>query len=188
MSINEMMLNPKHFEVLKAGIKEIQTRSGHILEFGVGTGNSFRRLCGLSHPRKVFGFDSFEGLPENWAITKHVIFAAGSFKYNPPRTPDNGELVIGWFEDTIPVWKQKYEGNIAFIHVDSDLYSSCRTILTLLNDRIVPGTIIAFDEMYHYDNWQEGEYKAHKEWCEEYQRKTHEITVNRNQAMHRVIV
>jgi hypothetical protein len=49
-------------------------------------------------------------------------------------------------------------------------------VLTLLNDRIVPGTVIAFDEMYPwsdpdaYDLWAEGEYRALGEWLSEFDR------------------
>ena len=67
-------------------------------------------------------------------------------------------------------------GVVSFLHVDCDLYSSTIDILTLLNDRIVPGTVIVFDEMYpwndieSYDLWEQGEFRAMGEWVQKYQR------------------
>ena len=55
---------------------------------------------------------------------------------------------------------------VAFIHVDCDLYSSTKTIFSLLSDRIVPGTIILFDEYFNYPNWQQHEYKALQEFVD----------------------
>jgi hypothetical protein len=66
-------------------------------------------------------------------------------------------------------------GNIGLIHIDSDLYSSARTILFGLNERIVPGTVLVFDELYlgwddvkaKYANWQAHEWRALQEWLAE---------------------
>lgn len=133
---------------------------GYVLEFGIGGGKSLNYISERTN-RTVYGFDSFEGLPEEWSPNKHLIFAKGSFKYDPPENIyDNVELVTGWFKDTIPVWKEINFGPIAFLHIDSDLYSSCVTILTELDNQIVPGTIILFDELINYINWEEGEWKA----------------------------
>ena len=65
----------------------------------------------------------------------------------------------GWFEETLPVWLAANEGPVSFIPIDCDLYSSTRTILTLLAERIVPGTIGLFDEYFNYPNWEKHEYK-----------------------------
>ena len=40
------------------------TLDGHVLEFGVGSGGGLRRLAALAD--HGVGFDSFEGLPEDW--------------------------------------------------------------------------------------------------------------------------
>jgi hypothetical protein len=151
---------------------------GYIVEFGVGEGISIRQLVDLAADNQlVFGFDSFEGLPEEWDMGDNVSFPAGSFKYDPPIVA-GVEYRIGWFKDTIPVWKQEHHGRIAFLHIDSYLYSSCVTILTELNDQIVPGTVIVFDEMYEtwrHKNWKNGEYKAFNEWKTAYNRKAYPL-------------
>jgi hypothetical protein len=52
------------------------------------------------------------------------------------------------------------------VHVDCDLYSSTQTVFRHLKDRIVPGTVIAFDEFFNYPGWQDGEAKAFREFIE----------------------
>ena len=39
-------------------------------------------------------------------------------------------------------------------------------MLDILANRIVPGTVIQFDEYFNYPGWQDGEYKAFKEFVE----------------------
>jgi hypothetical protein len=44
-----------------------ETPPGAILEFGVAGGYSITRIAHAVKGRPVHGFDSFEGLPENWS-------------------------------------------------------------------------------------------------------------------------
>ena len=163
-----------HFE---AAFADAAT-TGYIVECGVGLGWSLRWITNLAAPnQKIFGFDSFDGLPEDWIMSDDLTVPSGYFKCNPPNI-DGVEYRVGLFEDTLPIWKQDHPGRIAFLHVDADLYSSCVTVLSELNDQIVPGTVIVFDEMFEtikYKNWEQGEYKAFNEWKEEHNRKTYQI-------------
>lgn len=185
--MSRSLTSPSRHRFIIRALKEAEGRQGCILEFGVGPGNSLKTILENTN-RRVFGFDSFEGLPESWAMTDEKVFEPGSFKHKPPQNAPNLELVAGWFEHTIPQWKEQYSSSAAFIHIDSDLYSSCNTILTELNSRIIPGTVILFDEMFQYTNWEEGEYKAFNEWREKFHRETHEIGRDGAQAAYRVIV
>ena len=89
-----------------------------------------------------------------------------SAKRQVPILPDV-EFCKGWFKDTIPQFLEQQKGEFAFLHVDSDLYSSARDIFTLAQDRIVPGTVILFDEIIGYDAWKIHEYKAFNEFVED---------------------
>jgi len=160
--------------------------TGYILEFGVGPGNSLGVLA-ENTTRRIIAFDSFEGLPEPWKFTDEETFQKGDMKYDPPTRPHNVDYVKGWFAESIPVWKETYKADIAFLHIDSDLYSSCKTVLTELNEQIVPGTIILFDEMFNYPYWKEGEWKATEEWKAEYGRELEFIEDHYTQAAYRVI-
>jgi len=132
--------------------------SGLWLEFGVFNGWTlnmtarFReRFCGLDSGT-VVGFDTFEGLPEQWAGG----FQAGAFSLggNLPPVRDNAELVKGLFSDSLPPWiEQQKEKNggmlppVTYLHIDCDLYAGARDALMILMDHLAPGCIIIFDEV-----------------------------------------
>ena len=130
------------------------------LEFGVAGGNSIRILASTSS-ETIYGFDSFQGLPEDWRFdAPKGIFST----FLPTDLPGNVELVEGLFETTLPGFLAGHEGPVALLHVDSDLYSSAVTIFRHLRERIVPGTIIIFDEYLNYPEWQQHEFKAFQEY------------------------
>ncbi len=49
---------------------------------------------------------------------------------------------------------------LALLHIDTDTYTPARFLLDALKPRLVPGSIIAFDELIGYPNWQAHEAKA----------------------------
>jgi hypothetical protein len=134
---------------------------GLLLEFGVFSGQSIRHLAACFPDRTIFGFDSFEGLPEPWNG-----FRPGLFNVNGqvPSVPENVILIKGWFNQTLPLFLSTHPGPVAFLHIDSDLYSSCCCVLEALSDRIQEGTIIVFDELINYPGWERGEFQALQEW------------------------
>lgn len=146
--------------------------AGTAAEFGVFKGHSLRRIVDV---RKglAYGFDSFEGLPEAWDTGTGEPHQSGHFATDLPKDlPNRAHLVPGWFKDTIPAWLDKHPEPIALLHIDCDLYQSTVDALHGLNDRIVPGTVIVFDELVDwaeawYPNWRDGEWKALREWIEE---------------------
>lgn len=128
---------------------------GTALEFGVGSGGSLRRIAKVM---PVIGFDSFQGLPEDWRPK----FPKGRFKTDPPEVP-NAHLVIGLFEDTVPSFE--WPEDIGLVHIDCDLYSSTKTVLAHVP--LVPGTFVVFDEYHGYPGFQDHEYKAWLEYVVE---------------------
>lgn len=152
---------------------------GEILEFGVYKGTTINFLALLYPEKTIWGFDSFEGLPEDWKTVNHRNpFPKGHFKLdNLPDVVNNVSLIKGFFEKSVDNWLKEFNTkNIKILHIDCDLYSSTKTVLNNLNDKIIPGTIIIFDELYNwgspkkYINWQNGEYLALKEWVEQHNR------------------
>lgn len=137
--------------------------NGLILEFGVGGGDSIRHIAALAGGRTVHGFDSFEGLPEDW-VGRHEERGHYSLGGTPPEVPANVILHRGLFETTLPDFLDAHDGPCAFLHVDCDLYSSARTVLEALTPRIEPGTIILFDEYFNYPSWRDHEHKAFQEF------------------------
>ena len=132
-------------------------------EFGVYSGKTINYIAEQTD-HVVHGFDSFEGLPEDWRTG----FPKGTFEMDGmmPRVRENVRLHKGWFDESVPVWAAAHPGHMAFIHFDADLYSSTKTVLDLLGNRIVAGTVIQFDEFFNYPGWQEGEYRAFMEFVE----------------------
>ena len=132
---------------------------GLVLELGVRYGISTRWIAGaVSGP--VHGFDSFEGLPEGWHIQAKGIYSTHG---EAPVLPPNVELHVGLFDQTLPPFLAETKGPVRFMNVDCDLYSSTRTALDQLGDRVVPGTVIVFDEYLINDAWREDEHKAFQE-------------------------
>lgn len=149
---------------------------GNILEFGVFRGDSLRSIMDgkLNRNKKVFGFDSFEGLPENWEGT---VCDKGMFSTNGNVPIIEGvEFYKGWFENTIPEYLKDHKKEIiSVLHVDCDLYSSTKTVLYSLNHLIVPGTIICFDEWFYTKSdgklFDDHECKCFNEWVKDNSRK-----------------
>lgn len=178
----EKILEQKVIEGKREYFLEISNHStidGDVVEMGVYNGESLKIIEEIFSTDNIFGFDSFEGIPEEWetsldyTVPKNFFSIGGSF----PEL-NRSILVKGWFSESIPGYKQKLN-QLKFLHIDSDLYSSAKTILEELNDHIKKGTLIAFDEFIQfpeapskwYPNWKEGEYKACIEWMEKYDRK-----------------
>jgi predicted O-methyltransferase YrrM len=146
----------------------IDSEYKHVLEFGVYEGRTIGLVRDiLDDSYKVYGFDSFEGLPEDWENTSCT---KGFFSTNGvvPEIP-GVKFFKGWFEDTIPDYLKECD-DIALLHVDCDLYSSTKTIFKYLHPFIKKGTIIVFDEwVYNGDiECNDHEQKAFYEYVNEY--------------------
>lgn len=150
------------FEVLSYAVKHTRIDGLH-LEFGVRSGSTINHVARLRPSWTLFGFDSFEGLPEAWSgytLTKGA-FAGES----TPTVEPNVQLVKGWFDDTLPTFVAENQGPIAFVHVDSDIYSSAKTVLEQVGARLQTGSVIVFNEYFNYPNWKQHEYRAWQEYC-----------------------
>jgi Macrocin-O-methyltransferase (TylF) len=154
---------PERFALLSHSLEAIDAKSdGLYCEFGVYTGATINHIASRTN-HTIHGFDSFEGLPENWRTG----FLKGTFEMNGlPQVSKNVALYKGWFNESLPGWAMDHPGPMAFMHLDADLYSSTKTVFEILADRVVPGTVIQFDEYFNYPGWQNGEYKAFKEFVE----------------------
>jgi hypothetical protein len=145
------------FEVLRHAAA-IAPTDGLVLEFGVAVGTTIRTLAGSAPllDRLIYGFDSFEGLPEMWGT-----YPAGFFACDIPEVPNNVELVIGKFEATLESFLAKHRDNVALLHIDCDLYSSAKYVLQQLTLQIVPGTVIVLDEFFIVTDQEQ---RAFNEW------------------------
>ena len=155
--MNDRKLSPTHVlknrQALIATVaKLICEREVLYLEFGVWKGDSIRQWSDLlknSHSR-LHGFDSFEGLPENWDNHGTSILEKGHFSklgVVPQVSDSRVKFFKGWFEDTLPKY-EFVECPVLVLFLDADLYSSTSYVLKTLRPHITVGTIIYFDEFW----------------------------------------
>ena len=87
---------------------------GAYLEFGVCTGTTINFLAALNPKKTIYGFDSFEGIPERW-VNGSDVYKAYSFAYDkkhlegniiPLYTLRNVIVYKGWFSHTLPLFKE----------------------------------------------------------------------------------
>ncbi len=159
-----------YWDYLKYCIQQVSVH-GLWMEFGVGSGKSISFIAKNCAPNIVYGFDSFEGLPEDWIFSDNKIYKKNSYSRDgvaPDIGPSNVKLIKGLFEDTLSAFCDRYNKQAAFIHIDCDLYSSTFHVLETLfkKNMIAAGTVVLFDEFYNYQNYQDYEYKAFKEFTQ----------------------
>jgi hypothetical protein len=145
---------PDRSAVFAAVGEQIYDKQVLYLEFGVFKGASMRYWSSaLKHPEsRLHGFDSFEGLPEDFDIegsyTKGTFDVGGEI----PQIEDSRvQFFKGWFEDVLPTY-QLPEHELLVIILDADLYSSTLYVLRHLRPAITPGTFIYFDDMARPDH------------------------------------
>ena len=122
--------------------------------------------------RTLWGFDSFEGLPEPKAGFDPTCWTKGMYAapYDAVsmrlRAVDRPwlRLVRGWFSETLPDEPARSIEKIAYARIDSDLYESCADCLKFLEPRLVNGAVLVFDD-WQFTNTH-GEPRAFKEWME----------------------
>ena len=137
---------------------------GAYAEFGVyGAGSfsiAYRTAVEAHSLRRFWGFDSFKGLPEieagpdahpRWSKGRFAAseddFHAACVENGVPRSAY--DVVPGFFSDTLDKMSPaEPPTEIAFAHVDCDLYTSTVSVLNFLEPRLKNGMIVSFDD-YH---------------------------------------
>ncbi len=159
----------KRFQGFQKLVDQVVTRESALtyLEFGVASGESFRWwLANNSNTASVFhGFDTFEGLPENWG----VFYAKGAMKFDLPDIKDTrAHFYKGLFQQTLVPFINNNDKRLAssrlVIHMDADLFSSTIFTLSQLYPYLKRGDVILFDEF----NVPRHEYKAFKIFTESF--------------------
>lgn len=144
---------------LQQYVASMVSGDGLCIECGVFEGASINFVAGLLPDRTFFGFDSFEGLVEDWTGNDH---RSGHFDLSGqlPKVEPNVHLIKGWVDDTFQPFLDENDGAIDYLHVDTDTYSPAKTILDAAKPRLVPGSLILFDELFGYPGWENHEFKA----------------------------
>lgn len=141
------------------------------LEFGVYKGTSLFSWAAINNNEKsrFFGFDSFEGLPEDWFHARRTV-RKGHFDTSGrvPETSDSRiRFVKGLFQETLPSFLRTFTPhNRLVIHNDSDLYSSTLYCLTQLDPILTPASVLIFDELFSATH----EFRALLDYVQAYRR------------------
>ena len=137
-----------------------QRTGGLCLEFGVFEGKSLNFFAESLPDMKFYGFDSFEGLAEDW-IGYHLRQGHFSLNSRLPEVRENVQLVTGLFEDSLPSFVASHNlENLRFLHIDCDTYPATRTVLRHMAPFLKRGVMMLFDEFLGYPNWKNGEFRA----------------------------
>ena len=157
-------------DMLEIALQEAQPlieAGGLVTEFGVASGRSMRmtqEILPLDVP--IHGFDTFTGLPQAWGNEPRGAYSTGGV------IPNIGGNVVfhkGLFSDTIkPFLDASGDAVLAYANIDCDLYSSTLDILESFHGRIVPGTILIFDEYICHPTWRQDEFRAWRECCKRF--------------------
>ncbi len=165
-----------HYELFK----HVIDLPGCIIELGVFRGASFfswsvflETFCPFDRHRKVYGFDTFEGLgrfttkdgaDEEGRIEtdESVGRFEGSFESTAKEAQtlvemhnadgmfpgmERSKVIVGDILETLPTFVEENPGlAISLLHFDVDLYEPTRKALELLYPKVVPGGVVVFDE------------------------------------------
>ena len=74
--------------------------------------------------------------------------------------------VLMWLQRLSTTGVDKQITPMSFLHIDCDLYAGAHDALTLLAHKVVPGTVILFDELVNYKLYRLHEVKALFEWLQ----------------------
>lgn len=148
------------FLVKKYGL---ETKELDYYEFGVAGGDSFKWWVDnlKNDNNRFFGFDTFDGLPEDWGF-----FKKGDMANSMPSLNDNRvRFIKGLFQDTLFDFIDNNfidKSKPKIIHLDADIFSATLFVLASLAKSLNKGDIILFDE-FNVPNHEYSAFKIFKE-------------------------
>ena len=161
-------VSKERLENLALQCKKFKDTNYSFVECGVGGGGCLSLMKYISGERnKIFGFDSFEGMPpiteKDLGVynkdnpSKHVgaNFSGGienvrtNFK-TLNVSMENVNLIKGFHEHTLTPENIDSVGSIAILRLDSDWYESTKVCLERLYDKVIKGGVIIIDDYGHW--------------------------------------
>jgi len=134
------------------------------LEFGVWQGVTLNAWTTINtnENSRFYGFDSFEGLPEDW-VHDFGRTRKGTFDLKgiaPTILDPRVTLVKGLFQHTLRQFLGDTElSHPMVVHIDNDLHTSTHYVLSTIDPVLEAGDIIIFDEYaspaHEYFAWEQ---------------------------------
>jgi len=164
------LVSIERLENLKWQCQKFINSNFSFVECGVGPGGCIAVMAKNSKNNRIYGFDSFEGMPP---ITDEDI---GDYNKSDPAMEFGCEghnlsgglelvnktlnllnvdkskinLIKGYFENSLTGDVINNIGNIAVLRLDGDWYNSTKVCLERLYDRVVDGGVIIIDDYGHF--------------------------------------
>lgn len=157
-------------------LADIKTKNipGDIAEFGIFEGWWVKYLDDVTQQlglfRRVYGFDSFEGLSDphpnydlsNWKKGQYSCsLEQVARNINLPSRP-RVKLVKGFFEKSLRGADARLAGPFCYVRIDCDIYEPALDCLRYIAPRLADGAILVFDDWPHMRGY--GEQRAFEEW------------------------
>src|SRR5690348_11342920 len=89
---------PDRMDHIQYSLDQVVISNGLYLEFGVREGDSVNYIANHILPKIIYGFDSFEGIPEEWKRRKDgsLTYPEGTFSMTGlPEVKGNVSLIKG---------------------------------------------------------------------------------------------
>ena len=172
--------------ILNIALNEIKLKGLHC-EFGVHQALQLNYLAKAKPNQHWYGFDSFEGLQENWPGGYH---GKGWFSKQGqiPVVNKNVKIIKGWFKNTLPSFFKKNKEKISFMHIDCDTYQSTKDVLDNIDPKLLQkDTLILLDEYISYWGWKENVFKAWKEYVNKHSIKYQYVLFGKGQGLVKII-
>ena len=158
MKLLSDQINERELEIILRELERVLNAdvTGDVVEFGCYVGTTSvpvaQRL--VTTDKKLFVYDSFEGLPEKTAEDESpagLQFQAGELAASKAQLIKNFKqaglalpiITKGWFSD---VSASRLPDEICFAYLDGDYYRSVLDPLKLIWGRLVPGAHILVDD------------------------------------------
>jgi hypothetical protein len=172
------------WEASRLALPRRQDSDELLLDLGVWIGWS-TRLISDACDRTVYGFDTFEGLVEDWQVDDQTVIKRGAFSLSdsfaqrfirdtgvslhnglPAALGRKVQFIRGsTYETLAPFLADRPAAPIRLFHMDLDTYESCLHALETCKDHFIEGSILVFDE-YLVTN---GEMRAFYEFQSQYE-------------------
>ena len=147
---------------------------GDIVEFGIYQGwwinFLYRTTEELGLNRRIYGFDSFEGLSDPHPEHDQAFWKKGQYACSLEQVSLNVQaalrprlkLVKGFFEKSLRSAEALVAEKFSYVRMDCDIYLPTLDCLNYLGPRLADGAILVFDDWPHIRGY--GEQRAFEEW------------------------
>ena len=184
---NPLVPEPEFLECMHKTLRTVKLANGDspvgdYLEFGVSRGTSMSLVWKALHSEgmlervRLFGFDSFQGMPpeslgQGWVPGEFHSTLSATRQHLRERSVDLDKvhLIKGWFRDTLTEQtRAEYSiGKASLIMVDCDIYSASKEALDFCEPHIHNTAAIVFDDWsWREDRGERGQKEAFQEFLD----------------------